>query len=136
MSDPALYWNTIALEANRIDHTGAMAARNQRGPTLSSRALAMVHVAMHDAYFGLVPRGAPLNPENCDPILPSNQIILPSPASRDDVVAAISQAAFVVLTELYPSQRDRLDVALPGALAAISSNVEAAGEFGIASDAT
>ncbi|NPU14080.1 phosphatase PAP2 family protein [Bradyrhizobium sp. 83002] len=131
MSDPALYWNTTALEANRIDHTGAMAARNQRGPTLSSRALAMVHVAMHDAYFGLVPRGAPLNPENCDPILPSNQIILPSPASRDDVIAAISQAAFVVLNELYPSQRDRFDVALSGALAAISSNVEAAAEFGI-----
>jgi hypothetical protein len=36
-----LYWNGVSLECNRRDHTGVMAARNQRAPTLSSRALAI-----------------------------------------------------------------------------------------------
>jgi hypothetical protein len=47
-----MLWNSIALELNRRDHTGKMNAKNQRGPTASSRALAMVHIAMHDAFFG------------------------------------------------------------------------------------
>ena len=53
MQDPILFWNEVAMEANRLDHTGAMEAENQRGPTLSSRALAIIHLAMHDAYFGI-----------------------------------------------------------------------------------
>ena len=85
MTDIALYWNHIALEANRNDHTGGMAARNQRGPTLSSRALAMVHIAMHDAYFGLVTRGSDLNPENYEPVLPANQITSPAAIETETV---------------------------------------------------
>lgn len=50
MQDPILFWNNVALEANRLDHTGAMEAEHQRGPTLSSRALAIIHLAMHDAF--------------------------------------------------------------------------------------
>lgn len=53
MQDPILFWNNVALEANRLDHTGAMEAEHQRGPTLSSRALAIIHLAMHDAFFGV-----------------------------------------------------------------------------------
>ena len=34
MQDPILFWNNVALEANRLDHTGAMEAEHQRGPTL------------------------------------------------------------------------------------------------------
>jgi hypothetical protein len=51
-SDPILYWNGVALEANRISHTNGQG--EQTGPTLSSRALAIVHLAMHDAYAGFV----------------------------------------------------------------------------------
>ena len=40
----------VALEANRVSHTNRKG--EQTGPTLSSRALAIVHVAMYDAFVG------------------------------------------------------------------------------------
>src|SRR5512132_2033575 len=50
--DPILYWNDVALEADRISQTDGMS--EQTGPTLASRALAIVHLAMYDAYAGVV----------------------------------------------------------------------------------
>jgi hypothetical protein len=46
--DPSLLWNQVALEANRVSHTTG--PNEQTGPTLSSRALAIVHLVMYDAY--------------------------------------------------------------------------------------
>ena len=48
--DQILYWNEVALEANRISFTDQEKGE-QGGPTLSSRALGIVHIAMHDAYM-------------------------------------------------------------------------------------
>ena len=45
---PNASWNEVTLEANRISHTNGRS--EQTGPTLSSRALAIVHLAMYDAY--------------------------------------------------------------------------------------
>jgi len=45
-----LFWNEIALEANRVSHTD----REQNKPMLSSRELLVVHLAMYDAYAGVV----------------------------------------------------------------------------------
>ncbi|MGZ9116411.1 MAG: hypothetical protein ACXW3J_08015 [Methylocystis sp.] len=56
MRDYVMLWNAVALEMNRRDHTGRMNAKNNRGPTASSRALAIIHLAMHDAFFGLTGR--------------------------------------------------------------------------------
>ena len=50
MNDPILFWNDVTLECNRLDHTVDRALRTQAGPTLSSRATAMAHIAIHDAY--------------------------------------------------------------------------------------
>jgi Vanadium chloroperoxidase N-terminal domain len=50
MPDPILLWNKIALEADRVAHTNGRG--EQTGPTLSSRALAIVHLAMYDAFAG------------------------------------------------------------------------------------
>ncbi len=41
--DPILYWNEVSLEANRVSHTTE--PKEQAGPTLSSRALAIVHLS-------------------------------------------------------------------------------------------
>lgn len=49
--DAILYWNNVSLEANRISHTNSK--DEQTGPTLSSRALAIVHLAMYDALAGI-----------------------------------------------------------------------------------
>lgn len=51
--DSILFWNAAALEANRISHSDPD-KREQNGPTLSSRALAIVHLAMYDAYAGVI----------------------------------------------------------------------------------
>ena len=52
MMDSILFWNAVALEANRVSHSDPD-KREQNGPTLSSRALAIVHLAMYDAYAGV-----------------------------------------------------------------------------------
>lgn len=51
--DHILYWNSVALDANRRDFSNLPGTDKpnpeQGGPTLSSRALAIVHLAMYDA---------------------------------------------------------------------------------------
>ena len=95
-TDPILYWNAVALEANRISHTdGSM---EQTGPTLSSRALAIVHLAMYDAFSGVRQ-----NPVDLPPYLPGLPAVDPS-ASIDVAVAA---AASITLSALFPTQQTR-----------------------------
>jgi len=110
-TDYILIWNDVALEANRVSHTDG--SKEQNGPTLSSRAIAIVHLAMYDAYAGVANDSANLPPYN--PPLPS----LPTGAS---IQAAVGGAAFWTLMTLYPSQleffKDKLamhgDVSNPG----------------------
>lgn len=105
--DPILYWNEVALEANRVSHTNGKG--EQTGPTLSSRALAIVHLAMYDAYAGV--RGNPITPVNLSPYLPG----LPDPglnASPESAVAAaaVAAAAHTTLSSLFPSQKAFFDL--------------------------
>src|SRR6516225_5590256 len=48
-SDVILAWNAVALEVNRISYSGNV-VNDELGPTRSSRALAIEHVAMFDAW--------------------------------------------------------------------------------------
>ena len=41
--DPILYWNGVALEADRVSHTD-LKDIGTLGPSLSTRALAIVHL--------------------------------------------------------------------------------------------
>jgi Vanadium chloroperoxidase N-terminal domain len=93
MTDSILFWNEVALEANRVSHTNG--AMEQTGPTLSSRALAIVHLAMYDAYAAVNPSAG------LSPYLPG----LPSPPSGASVQAAVAGAAHTTLSALFPSQR-------------------------------
>ena len=107
MTDPILFWNSVAQECNRRDHTGVMTAHNQRGPTLSSRALAIVHIAMHDAYV-LARAGASSPVVRNDPYLPMAQRPPYSHpgggAPAEDIAAsAVGAAAAVALLNLYPA---------------------------------
>lgn len=43
------HWNAILLEASRRDHSQGYANGQQGGPTNTSRAMAIVHLAIHDA---------------------------------------------------------------------------------------
>ena len=53
--EQVLYWNEVAIEANRLSFTNLQPGESpeQGGPTLGSRALGIVHLAMHDAYKGI-----------------------------------------------------------------------------------
>lgn len=91
MQDSILFWNAAALEANRVSHSDPD-KREQNGPTLSSRALAIVHLAMYDAFAGVaggLPRYLPAPP--------------PAGSSPRDAVAG---AAHTTLSKLYSAQTD------------------------------
>lgn len=89
-----LYWNEVALEANKVSHT--IKNDEQMGPPLSARALAIVHLAMYDAYAGVLNNAA---------THPPYLSTLPAPAPGASIKAAVSAAAHEALSTLYPTQR-------------------------------
>ncbi|HEX6182967.1 MAG TPA: hypothetical protein VFZ44_03580 [Pyrinomonadaceae bacterium] len=118
MADPILLWNEVALEANRVSHTNGQG--EQTGPTLSARALAIVHLAMYDAYAGVV------NDPNAPRYLPAP----PPPASGASPNDAVAGAALTTLTALFPSQTPFFDAIFEGA--GDASRNGAGHKFGVA----
>jgi hypothetical protein len=92
--DSILFWNAVALEAVQVSHTDPD-KKEQMGPTLSSRALAIVHLAMYDAYAGII--GGLGFPRYLSPAPP------PVGTSAPDAVAG---AAYTALINLYKTQTD------------------------------
>ena len=101
--DPIWFWNGVALEANRVSHTNGK--NEQTGPTLSSRALAIVHLAMYDAYAGIINDASQLPPYIGGTAVPPGAS--PGPA--------VAGAAHEALSELFPSQKSFFNLALSGA---------------------
>lgn len=122
--DHILYWNAVALEANRRDFSNVPGTdkpmQEQGGPTLSSRALAIVHLAMYDAHAGAVNNAAALPRYLSAPINP------PAGASA---AAAVAAAAHACLSALYPRQRAHFDQALQAA-GLSGAGVAAGSDFG------
>jgi vanadium chloroperoxidase len=100
--DQILYWNDVALEANRVSHTQSTDA-GTLGPPLSARAMGIVHLAMYDAFAG-----ASNNPATLPSYLPN----LGSAGSGASIDAAIAAAAHATLSKLFPSQRPFFDLQL------------------------
>lgn len=98
--DSILFWNAVALEANRTSHSDP-AKGEQTGPTLSSRALAIVHLAMYDAYAAIT-GGIDFPRYLVAPEIP----VLPMPPTSPSVQEAVAGAAFQTLSKLFPSQAD------------------------------
>jgi len=103
--DHILYWNNVALDANRRDFSNEPGKDKpnpeQGGPTLSSRALAIVHLAMYDAHAGVVGGAA----------LPRYLAAPPNPAVGASAAAAVAAAAHACLSALFPRQKAHFDVA-------------------------
>lgn len=93
--DAILYWNQIALKTVAQDSTGMPPKADQGGPTRTSRALAIVHLAMYDALNSIA--------QIYQPYVSG----LPTPPAGASIDAAIGEAACVTLSALYPSQRAR-----------------------------
>src|SRR6266550_2338488 len=104
-------WNVVAINATGLDHTPVAPGENrvfgeQLGPGRSSRAMAIVHIAMFDALDAVVGGYTSYTGTNASP----------GPMSVD---AAIAQAARDTLATLFPSQTPTFDGYLGDDLAVI-----------------
>ncbi len=123
--DHILYWNAVAIEANKRDFSNVPGTNKpspeQGGPTRSSRALAIVHLAMYDAHAGVVN----------NPALP--RYLNPAPAlppGATDASASVAAAAHACLSALFPRQKSHFDAAY--AVAGISGlGLAKSREFGL-----
>lgn len=97
-ADVVTDWNSAALNAIRIDKTP---------PPKSSRALAILHVAIYDAVNGIT--------RTHQPYLVGGHV----PASAS-VEAAAAAAAHKVLVSLYPGQQAAFDTRYQNSLAAVA----------------
>jgi hypothetical protein len=92
-------WNVIAINASGLDHTPVAPGENrvfgeQLGPGRSSRAMAIVHIAMFDALDAVVGGFTSYTGTDAGP-------------GSISVGAAISQAARDTLAAMFPSQTQR-----------------------------
>jgi hypothetical protein len=105
------HWNHVAIDATGLDHTPvapgeARTFGEQLGPGRSSRAMAIVHIAMFDAI---------------NAIIGGYESYTGLPRARRDtsIRAAIAQAAHDTLVALFPSQAAHFDAELASDLARI-----------------
>src|SRR5262245_61301924 len=111
-------WNVIAINASGLDHTPVAPGENrvfgeQLGPGRSSRAMAIVHIALFDALDAVVGGYTSYTGTQATP----------GPMSVD---AAISQAAHDTLVALFPSQTATFDAYLAEDLARIRNTLQKA----------
>lgn len=95
--DPVLDWNSLLLDAVRIEKTA---------PPIAARAMAIVHTAIFDAVNSIS--------RECEPYLSRVQV---HPAASKE--AAVAGAAHETLIALFPSQQATFDQALARSLADI-----------------
>src|SRR5258708_25683120 len=111
-------WNTIAVNASGLDHTPLAPGEirtfgEQLGPCRSSRAMAIVHLAIFDSVNAVL--------GGCQSYT-GIQAVKP-PVSLD---AGVAQAAHDTLVALYPSQATAFDSLLAEDLAKVSNKNERA----------
>lgn len=101
--DSILYWNQVSLDAAKEDFASPTPADlpnpQQPGPTYASRALAIVHLAMHDAYMGIKGTGSPKTYLNYAPTTPMT-------TDLQAAQAAVAAAACLTLIAMFNRQKD------------------------------
>jgi membrane-associated phospholipid phosphatase len=125
--DRLFMWNEIAMDTTAIDHTPVQAGEDrvfgeQFGPTRSSRAMAIIHIAMFEAVNAVAQRYV-------------SYTGLPHAMGRVSLDYAIAQSAHDTLVYLYPSQHERLDAILTADVSHIHGStaaLEAGRTLGIA----
>ncbi len=95
-----LFWNSVLLECSRRDFTRGYPGGQQPGPIRTSRAMAIVHIAIHDAvaFKNGMPGAAYLTKKGI-----ANTVGAPPPGSIDEVIAG---AAVTTLRAMYPRYTD------------------------------
>ena len=105
------HWNQIAIDSSGLDHTPVAEGDprvfgEQIGPGRSSRAMAIVHVAIFDAVNAIARRYR-------------SYTGIPDAAPGASMDAAIAQAAHDTLIAVFPSQKEHCDALLAEELAKI-----------------
>ena len=113
--DAVRRWNAIALNATGLDHTPVAPGENrvygeQLGPCRSSRALAIVHIAMFDTVNAVLSQY-------------QSYTGVRAPSCALALQIAISQAAHDTLAALFPSQAATFDARLAEDLGAINNKI-------------
>ncbi|MGH8031026.1 MAG: vanadium-dependent haloperoxidase [Luteimonas sp.] len=106
-------WNAIAVDASGLDHAPVVPGENrnfgeQLGPARSSRAEAIIHIAIFEAVNAIDRRY-------------DSYLGLPRADASASVSAAIAQAAHDTLVAMFPSQKPSFDRLLADDLAQIPS---------------
>ncbi|KAI5378704.1 hypothetical protein J4E82_002590 [Alternaria postmessia] len=91
-----LYWHHVGLELNRVTHT---VGGPQTGPPISARALGMLQLAVHDAYFAIHPSSSFLTFLTSGADNPA--YALPELSGADDARQAVAGASVTMLSMLY-----------------------------------
>lgn len=101
-ADPVLDWNALMLDAIRVDNSG---------PTLSTRNLAILGVALYDTINSVHPTYQPYV-----------SLVQPETGVRAEMAAAA--AGHLVVSQLYPGFRARADALLAQAVAAMPAGAD------------
>jgi hypothetical protein len=117
-TEPIHRWNQIAVDASGLDHTPVVPPDprvfgEQLGPGRSSRAMAIVHIAIFDAVNAISPRYTSF----------TGVTAVHNPVS---LTAAVSQSAHDTLVALYPSQTAAFNARLAEDLALVQNDRERA----------
>lgn len=107
LGDPVLYWNAVALELNAVDHSGIYGVPDQIGPDKTARALAIMHAAIFDAVNSIDGSYKPYI---------ANVPVKGVPASID---AAVSEAGYTTLIDLYPKQKSYINASYKSFMAQV-----------------
>ena len=110
-TDAIRHWNQIAIDASGLDHTPVADGEDrvfghQIGPGRSSRALAIVHVAIFEAVNAIVGGY-------------ESYVGLPRAHKGASLDAAVAQAAHDTLVAMFPSQAEAFDAQLAEELARV-----------------
>jgi hypothetical protein len=108
--DPILEWNANAIEVNRVSYSGTV-TNDEIGPTRSSRALAIEHIAMFDAWNSINKQF-------------TQYLVMAPNANNASDAAAVAQAAHDALLAMYPSQQTVIDTDLSKSLAHIEDGTK------------
>jgi vanadium chloroperoxidase len=115
-SNYILFWNSLALDLNRLTVSiGGPAG----GPPASSRYLAILHIAINDAYFAIHPDTTGASSTYLDPNSTDPATKLPALVGATDASQAVAAAANTVLRQLYTTPAASIATATTNELAGL-----------------
>ena len=106
--DSILHWSAVAQQAVAVDFSNIYGASDENGPTETSRAEAIISVAMYDAINSIKGRYEPY-------------LIKVVGVQNADVGSAVGQAAYDTLVAMYPKQKAVFDTEIQNWLGTITN---------------